>query len=118
MNFRAFREFRNSFNNTIKDVASYLSVDLPKTLRELDLGLRKLEFLDNFETFETTVTIPASTESAIPNELTPIIPTKWIQVSGDGYEIVNGDTAWSQNFVYLKNLNGSTARTVTVIFFK
>lgn len=119
MKFTAFKEFR--FNSSLGAVVDYLTVDLRKFLRELQLGLTRLKLLDNFESFQTTVTLPVSvTDYQIPNELVSgLAPTQRLIVrGGDGSEqVVDGDTPWSNEFVYLKNL-GSSAVTVTVIFLR
>lgn len=117
MKFGAFKEFRNILNN-IDEVINYLRVDLTKTLRELGLGLNRLKFTENFESFKVTVTIPATSELAIQNKLrSRDVPSERIVVRSDSHEVVDGDTEWNQNFVYLKN-TGSAAATLTVIFLK
>lgn len=118
MKFSSFKEFRGAFKETIEDVAKYLSIDITKTLRELSNGLTKLNFADNFESFEVSVTINNGTELAIRNELrTGKIPTKRIIVrGGDGVQnIVDGDIEWTKNYVYLKN-TGASPVSLTVIF--
>jgi len=124
MKFTAFKEFRGFVNSNIDDVVAYLRADLKKILVELQLGLNKLSFGDNFESFSTTVTIASGAEATIRNELrndrgNPVIPTQRIIVRGkDGAEdIVDGDTDWDANHVYLKNV-GSSEATVTVVFIK
>lgn len=126
MRFTAFKEYRGNIdekNSTaidlFKDVVKFLSIDLVKTQRELALGLNKLSFNDNFETFQETLTISAGVEAVILNKLTPIIPSKKLIVRGkDGAQnVVDGDTEWTQDFVYLKNV-GLTDTVVTVIFLR
>lgn len=127
MKFTAFKEFRGIVRKVIDDpeailqqAVDYLSIDMTKTLRELQLGLVRLNFDDNFESFTETVTIAASSELAIQNKLKDgIIPSKRIIVrGGTGAEnIVDGDTEWSSRFVYLKNQSLSPV-TVTVIFLR
>lgn len=97
-------------------IDKYLGVDLVYTLRDLFTGLNKLSFNDNFQSFQVSVTVTASSELAIRNEL-GVIPTGKIVVrDGGSSDIVDGDTAWTADWVYVKNLSG-TDKTVTVIFF-
>jgi hypothetical protein len=120
MRFTGFKEFRGLVGSTLDDVLLYLRNDLKKFLRELQLGLTKLSFADNFESFQVTVTISAGAELQIRNELlNSAIPTKRIIVKGGSgaQDIVDGDTEWNLNYVYLKNTGASTA-TATVVFLK
>lgn len=120
MKFMAFKEFRGFLDSTAKDVIEYLSKDLRKILRELQIGLTRLKFTDNFDAFKVEVTIPAGEELAIRNELrSGEIPTEKIILRGkSGAEsVTDGDTEWTRNFVYLKNQGASDA-TVTVVFLR
>lgn len=114
MKFRSFREFRQGPR---ADVAKYLAVDLTSTFRDLFAGLTKLTFEDNFESFETEVTIGAGSEELIPNRL-DTVPTRriFLRHSGDP-GVVDGDTEWDLNFVSLKNV-GSSSATLTVVFMR
>jgi hypothetical protein len=101
-----------------------ISVDKLKNftalVRELATGLKRLDFDNNFESFETSdLTIAANTEEKIRNELDPAIPTKMVIVKQTGNGLVTaGDTAWTSNYVYIKNNDASNSVTVRVIFFK
>jgi hypothetical protein len=115
------REFRDDPRATIADVVHYLGVEMTLNLKELVIGLRKLTFADNFESFQATVTIPAVTEMAIRNAIRGgDVPTKRIIVRGDTFSgsVVDGDTAWSKDFVYLKNTHATQPSTVTAVFLK
>ena len=117
MKFTAFKEFR--FSSTLDAVLGYLSNDLKTFLRELRLGLTRLSFVDNFDSFVVDVTIGSGEELAIRNQLKSSVPTQRIIVRGSsGSEsIVDGDTAWDLNYVYLKNVGASSA-SATVVFLK
>ena len=120
MNFSSFKEFRHLLTPAIEDVGRFLSVDLTKTLRDLAVGLTKLSFLDNFESFSVEVTIATGVEIEIRNQLrSQLIPTQRIIVRGKSgtEDIVDGDTEWTNQFVYLKNTGASSA-TVTVMFLR
>ena len=112
MTFIAFKEFRGS----IKDVVLYLTTELKKILRDLQLGLTRLTLEDNFESFKVNVSIPATSEVAIRNRL-DVIPSERIILRSDSSTVVDGDTTWNENYVFLKN-TGASAANVTVIFMK
>ena len=128
MKFTTFKEFRRSVQNfTLSGVIEYLSVDMTNILRDLDFGLRRLQFLDNFESFlgkdpvtgKDDIDIAAGAEVKIRNELRGDIPAFKIVVRGkaSAQDITDGDTEWDQNFVYLKN-QGASAAKVKVLFLK
>lgn len=119
MKFTQFKEFKDVFSDNVNQIIfNYLSFDMPKFLRELSIGLNRLSFVDNFNAFSVRVTINAGQELAIRNQLrSKEIPTQRIITRGGSgsQNVVDGDTPWSQDFVYLKNTGGS-AVTVTVVF--
>lgn len=117
MKFGAFKEFRNLPGD---DANRYLQVDLTKSLRELANGLNKLSFLDNFECFITTVTIAATSELQIRNELrSGEVPRYRLILRGgsNSQHVVDGDATWTADYVYLKNTAASAA-TLTVAFLR
>ena len=112
--FSGFRLFK--LGTTLEELISYLSGGLNQSLRELQAGLQGLSFADNFDSFEVTVVIPATSELAIRNQL-QVKPSKRIIVRADSATIVDGDTALSTDYVYLKN-TGATSATITVVFLR
>ena len=116
MKFPTFRQFRKITGN-INDIFTYLEVDLQYVMKELATGLRRLSFNDNFEGWVQQVSIPAGTEIALQNRLEAKIPNYKLILRGKaGAEsVVDGDTEWNLEKVYLKNVGGSTV-TVTVAF--
>lgn len=117
---REFRPFSTQKEELVSETAKYLSVDLVRTLKDLMVTLRNLSFGDNFDSFTETVTIDAGQELAIRNKLpSGLIPTSRIILrGGEGAEsIVDGTTAWDQNYVYLKNVGASQVE-VKVAFLR
>lgn len=112
-------EFRNipppSRGESLED---YLSSVMKTGLLDLIDGLHKLTLLENLESFQVEVTLEAGEEKEIRNEFNTFIPSGriFIKHSGDP-SIVDGDTEWTNSFVYLKN-SGSTSATLTVLYFK
>jgi hypothetical protein len=91
---------------------------IKELIRELEIGLRKLRPKDNFDGFETTVTIAAGIEATITNQLKTQL-TRYIimdQTAGNNV-ITRGDTPWTSSRVYIKN-NGATSATVTIQFIR
>jgi len=90
--------------------------DFRNLVRELALGLRNLTFGDNFRSFETSVTISATSSSVIRNQLTTI-PSKYMIVDQTGNGLVTRDinNTWTVNNLYLYN-HGASEVTITVLF--
>ena len=112
--FSGFRKFR--LGKTLEEVIDYLQTGLSQSLAELQSGLQNLSFQDNFQSFETTIVIPALTELKIINKL-PVIPTKRLLVRSTSDKICDGSTPWTQTELYLKN-NDVMDATVTVVFLR
>jgi hypothetical protein len=111
MKFPKFREFRSG------EVEKYLSIDLAYTLKELWAGINKLSFEDNFKSFTVDVEIGAGLELKIRNDLNEV-PTGKIIIRNYGTnDIVDGDSIWNREAVFLKNIGASAAKA-KVLFFK
>lgn len=86
---------------------------------ELLFGLTRLSFEDNFDAFiKKDLTIAAGAEASVANGLpTRRIPAYYIilRQTGDS-RVIDGDTDWTTDTVYLKNV-GSNSVTITVAFF-
>lgn len=117
MKFPVFKEARETIG-TLSEVIRYITVELSQSLRELRTGLDRLALLENFESFVVTVDIDSSTEVSIRNQFEGGRPSQWFLVDANGdANIVRGDEAWDDDFLYLKNV-GSNNATVTVMFLK
>ncbi len=117
MKLPALRVFTAAVKPTFDQVVSYLQREHSSNINDLVILLKRLSFSDNFESFQETVIIPATAEVAIENKLRGAIPTQRLFVRSNSADVVDGDTEWTENFVYLKNLGASEA-TVTVVFIK
>jgi len=92
--------------------------NLKLALTELATGLTRLDFIDNFRSFEIEVTIPANTEAKLRNRLTKI-PERYIIVKQVGNALVTaGTTPWDINFIYMQNHSAVNAVTVKLIFME
>ena len=90
---------------------------------ELIMGLKRLDFNNNFESFEVTVTVPDQTEVSgdykIRNQMDPAIPSKMLIMKQTGNALVTaGTTSWSQDYVYIRNHSTTIDAVVTIVFFK
>ncbi len=105
-------------------VIKYIEVDLWIWLRNLATNVLKINFNDNFQGFYAEdVLIPRATELAIPNQFKNIypggIPSGRIitRQKGDAL-IIDGNTPWTEQFVYLTNTSPVSDALITVFFFK
>lgn len=116
MNFINFQEFKR-VRAELDDVIQYLSAELGSSLRNLKIGLQKLTFLENFESFQSTVTIAAGATVSIPNQFRDgAIPSQRIIVRCTGSaQIVDG--TWTKDLLQLTN-QGASSATITVVFLK
>lgn len=103
-------------------VTKYIEVDLWTWLKEVAVGVLKINFKDNFQAFIVeNISIPAGIEVAIPNGFKTrypgIIPSGRIITRQQGNaNIIDGTTPWSADLVYLLNPSPNDA-IVSVIFF-
>jgi hypothetical protein len=99
-----------------------ISQNLKDLITKLNMGLGKITFEDNMESFKVEdIEITSGSIVSIRNELT-FIPTKYIIVSQEGHGVVTRSkdlegTDWNINNVYLIN-HGPDTVTITVIFMR
>jgi hypothetical protein len=103
-------------------VIKFLMIDLWSWLRDLTIGLKKISFQDNFQSFTVqNIKIPAGTEVSIANQFKSVYPgfipsgRIIIRQQGDA-NIIDGLTSWTSSSLYLRNPSGNDA-VVTVLFF-
>jgi hypothetical protein len=90
---------------------------LEDLIRELSIGLKRLNLLDNFDAAEHEVTIASSTEAKIHHGLS-FIPQRYLIVSHLGNAVISrGTNEWDLNFAYLYNY-GPDSATLKVIFYR
>lgn len=91
--------------------------DFKQLLRHLSAGLSKLSLSDNFEGFEITLVIPASSELKFRNQLN-FIPSKYIVLFQQGNGLVTaGVSKWTSDFLYMKNW-GLNEVTIKLYFMR
>lgn len=100
----------------------YIEVDLWSWLKELSIGVQKINFVQNFQSFTVNdLKIPAATEVTIPNQFISSFPGAIpsgriiIRQTGDA-NIIDGVNQWSQIHVFLRNPSANDA-VISVIFF-
>jgi len=95
-------KFLPSYNNLIGD---------------LNAGLGRLAFKDNFQVHEALVTIASGADAAVPHSL-GVIPKYRLIVRQQGNGLViDSATDWTENNIYLRNEGPSTV-SLTVLIFK
>lgn len=99
---------------TAEEVLQYLEVHLANTLQDITTALANLTLKDNFKSYTASVTIGAGQEIAVQHNLGDI-PTGKLIVRQNVAGIVDGDTAWTKDYIYLKNTGASTATATVVI---
>ena len=121
MKFTSFKEFRY-LTSTLDDVINYLRTDLTDIIRSLSTGLKQLKFSENFKSFVVTVEIDAKSEIYVDNQIKEgngyIRPTMYIivrRIKNSEY-ISDGDTQWTDNFLYLKNTHQTEKAKATLLF--
>lgn len=112
--FSGFRTLKVA--QTIEEVITYLTVGLAISLKELQAGLLKLKFEDNFESQTIEITLPAGQTLGFPHNL-GVIPSKRLIVKSDGYTLDDSATPWTDSIVYFRN-SGGTTLTATIILMR
>ncbi len=91
--------------------------ELTDVVRQLAVGLTKLSFSDNFDSFEFSATLANGESLSHRNSLTRI-PKGYIIIKQKGNGLITaGDAAWTQDSVNLKN-NGPDTVEFTVVFLR
>lgn len=105
-----------------KSFLKYLEIDLWAWLKDVSIGILKITFDDNFQSFTVkNLAIPANTEVAIPNRFRLSFPGNIpsgriiIKQQGDA-NIIDGVAEWTDTQVFLRNPSANDA-VVSVIFF-
>lgn len=122
MKFSKFSSFQG--HGSLTGVIQYLFGSLKRILSELNQGLTKLTHSDNHECTHPNnnsqvkdILIAANTEVAISHDLNKI-PSGYSIIKCTGIrDIIDGTTEWTRTTIYLKNANGSTASTISVIIW-
>ena len=101
--------------------------ELKQLLKELGTGLSRLDLTENFQSFEVELEIPDQSQTTllessgdfkIRNQLA-FIPSRMIIVKQVGNGLVTaGDTAWTSDFLYVRNNDSNETATTKIIFMK
>jgi hypothetical protein len=90
--------------------------DIGRIVKELAVGLRNLDFLSNFTSFEINDTISSGSTIIVRNQL-DVEPTRWIVLDSDSDGVISRGTTWDANYISFKN-NGSVEATVKIVVMK
>jgi len=90
--------------------------ELGRLVKELAVGLRNLDFANNFTTFTVSGTIASSGTILVRNELNST-NIRFIVTDNDGDGAITRGSTWDANYLSFKN-NGSVSADIEVIVFK
>jgi len=111
MKFRDIRQYVTG------DLTGWVMGELNAGFRDLFIGLRRLSFEDNFESFEYTGSIAATTEISVPNKFS-FIPSRYLVGDTTGGAVVGrGPTAWTSSQLFIKNYS-ATATVARIVFMR
>lgn len=116
MKFSALRKFGG---RNLDEVLKYVAGDINRVFKDWSIGLTKLAFDDNFESFTYSFTVASGATTAIPNTLGRT-DLEWMIVRASGGVGLVEDQAtspWTRSILYLKN-SGAASITATVRFFR
>lgn len=82
--------------------------------------VRTLNFNDNFESSELEFTVDAATEEAVRNPFRGgKVPASYLVTFEEGNGILKkGDTAWTADFLYFKNVSSTSSWVGKIRVFK
>lgn len=89
---------------------------LQQLVTQLNTAFRTMKFEDNFTVYQWQGSIPATEELRIPHSLRRI-PSGKVIVEHKGGLLADGDTRWTANEVYLKNISSTSAAEARVLFY-
>lgn len=104
--FSGFKTLKNA--TRVDQVIQYLTVGLSLSLKELQAGLTRLSFEDNFDTQVIDVIVPLNSTVAYPHNL-GVIPSKRLIVKQSGSTIDDSVTPWTETVVYFRNTSTVSA---------
>jgi hypothetical protein len=112
-----FKESRKFLGKTIDDVLKYMSIDFNNFIKDLFVGITKLDFASNFDQFTVNITVATGAEAKIINRLSRIPSGYIVLKNSTGMAIADGTTAWSKDFVYVRNIGGVDTN-LTIMFVR
>lgn len=104
-------------------VIKYIEADLWSWLKEVTVGILKINFQDNFISFVAQdVKILAGQEIGIPNQFKNrypgVIPGGRVIIRQQGdANIIDGASAWTADLLFMRNPSANDV-TVSILFFK
>lgn len=90
--------------------------DLKRLVKELAVGLRSLNFIDNFTSFEVSDIITNSSTIIVRNKLNST-DIRYLVTSNDGDGVISKGSTWDNNYLSFKN-NGTVDANVEIVVLK
>lgn len=89
---------------------------LPRLIKELAVGLRNLDFVNNFTSFVISDIINNNSTIIVRNNLNST-DLRYLITSNDGDGTISKGTTWNNNYISFKN-NGTINANVEIIVFR
>jgi hypothetical protein len=92
--------------------------DIKRFAEELAIGLTRLSFNDNFQTFTAEVTVPISATNFEIRHGLPRIPQGYIIIkqTGAGQITASTGTPWNSSYIYVDSTGTSPIQIKIIIF--
>ncbi len=95
---------------------------LPVELKDLEIALVNLDFVNNFKSFEADVTIAAGQEINVRNQLNPKIPARFLVLdckitSAGTHSLSRGLKDWNAETLTIKN-SGTGSFAIKILFLE
>ena len=111
-----FRDFKRFDGRAADEIIKWVRDELNSVMRELFIGLNKLKFGDNFQSFLWEGTIAAGQQIQISHPFREA-PTGYIIYRQVGNGVIDAGTSeWTNEVLYLRN-NGAASVTAKVYVF-
>ena len=114
MKFRGHRIFKG---RDLQGIINYVQGDLSSLFKDLFIGLTRLNFADNFDSFEVTVKLEVGVESKITNKLGKAIPSKFIVTRNEKTSVIIQGNTWTSEKVSVIN-KGPIDTKATIVFMR
>lgn len=80
--------------------------NIRQLINHLSSGLKRLNFTDNFEGTEISITIASGAEVQVRNPLN-YIPTRYIVLEQTGNSTISKSNTWTTDFIYFTNFGAA-----------
>jgi hypothetical protein len=90
--------------------------EIGRIVKELAVGLRNLDFSNNFDTLEISDIIDTGSTIIVRNKFNAL-PEHWIVTDNTGDGVISRGSTWDENYLSFKN-NGTVEATVKIMVYR